>query len=91
MSRVVDVAPAGPVPVENPILDHILEHGQLDVAAKQAWTDVARLAAHGIEAVNFGPGFTGQAHQRGEWVSLNALVKAYDILSLVLSTPLEGM
>jgi len=89
--QVVDVAPAGPVPVENPILDHIIEHAELEVAPKQAWTDVARLAAFGIDAVNFGPGFTAQAHQRGEFVSLDALCRAYDILSLILHTPLDGM
>jgi succinyl-diaminopimelate desuccinylase len=54
--EIVDVAPPGPVPMDNPILEHIQAHAQLKVEPKQAWTDVARLAAHGIDAVNFGPG-----------------------------------
>jgi len=85
-----DIAPPGPLPQGNPIVDHLRTLAHLSVEPKQAWTDVARLAAHGIDAVNFGPGATSQAHQRGEWVSHAALVSSYEILSQVLSVPLEG-
>jgi succinyl-diaminopimelate desuccinylase len=83
-----DVAPPGPVPIENPILDHLRRLGELRVEPKEAWTDVARLAAHGIDAVNFGPGQGNQAHQAGEWASSETLVTAYEILTRTLSTPL---
>jgi succinyl-diaminopimelate desuccinylase len=89
--EILDVAPPGPVPVDNPILEHLLAHASLTVQPKQAWTDVARLAAFGIDAINFGPGATGQAHQSGEWASLDALVHAYDVLARTLAAPLDGM
>ncbi len=89
--EIVDVAPPGPVPQDNPILEHVQSHAHLKVEPKQAWTDVARLAAYGIDAVNFGPGAGAQAHQQGEWVSHQKLVEAYEILARVLTAPLEGM
>lgn len=88
--QIIDVAPPGPVPNDNPILEHIQAHAHLKVQPKQAWTDVARLAAHGIDAINFGPGAGAQAHQRGEWVSHAALVQAYETLATVLNAPLAG-
>jgi succinyl-diaminopimelate desuccinylase len=86
--EVTDVSPAGPIPENNPIYEHLRRLSQLPVEPKQAWTDVARLATFGIDAINFGPGMGAQAHQKGEWISLEAMVRAYDILRQVLTTPL---
>ncbi|MEX0592095.1 MAG: succinyl-diaminopimelate desuccinylase [Nitriliruptoraceae bacterium] len=55
------------------------------VSGKQAWTDVARFAEIGVPALNFGPGLTGQAHQRGEYVPIDAMVAAYTTLERFLS------
>ncbi|MEX2570300.1 MAG: succinyl-diaminopimelate desuccinylase [Gemmatimonadota bacterium] len=68
-----DVAPSGAVYLEHPLLDLWRERRSLPVAPKQAWTDVARFTARGIPAVNFGPGETEQAHQAGEWCSIESL------------------
>jgi succinyl-diaminopimelate desuccinylase len=57
----------------------LVERTGVPVEPKQAWTDVARLAVHGIAAVNLGPGATAQAHQRGEWVEIDALERGYRI------------
>ena len=51
-----------------------------EIQPKQAWTNVADFTAHGIDAVNFGPGHTRYAHRRDEQVEIAALVHAYETL-----------
>jgi succinyl-diaminopimelate desuccinylase len=57
------------------------------LAGKQAWTDVARFAELGVPACNYGPGLTAQAHQRGEYVPVTAIVEAGDRLRAFLEGP----
>ena len=71
----VDAAPSAPVCRDNPLLRRLHEAG-VGEAPKQAWTDVARFAAHGIDAANYGPGATRWAHQVDERASLSAIVEA---------------
>jgi succinyl-diaminopimelate desuccinylase len=72
-----DLAPAGPVFADHPILTRLRERTGAAVESKQAWTDVARLGRHGIPAVNFGPGLSAQAHQAAEHASVRKLVEGY--------------
>lgn len=74
---VTDRSPPCPAFADHPLVARLREHTGARVEPKQAWTDVARLAAAGVPAVNFGPGATSQAHQRGEWVELEALAACY--------------
>jgi succinyl-diaminopimelate desuccinylase len=77
--EITDLSPACPAFSDHPLVRRLLERTGVMAEPKQAWTDVARLAAHGIPAVNLGPGATAQAHQRGEWVEIAALERAYRI------------
>jgi succinyl-diaminopimelate desuccinylase len=77
----VDLSPAAPPHGSHPLVAVLRDAGVAGVEAKQAWTDVARFAAHGVPAVNWGPGENAQAHQRNEWTSIPKLREGRDILA----------
>ncbi len=82
---IVDRAPAAPIPDDNVHLDRLLAVTGAARTSKQAWTDVARLAAHGIPAVNYGPGETAQAHQVDESVPVANLDIGFQALRSFLT------
>ena len=80
-----DLSPSGRVCADNPLYQRLQALTGQPAAAKQAWTDVARFSELGVDAVNFGPGETEQAHQANESASIPALAVAYRALEALLS------
>lgn len=79
--EIVDFCPAGRVCADNALLLELrAAAGEPEMCAKQAWTDVGRLSHWGVDAINWGPGATAQAHQAGEWVSLADVARAAAVL-----------
>jgi len=86
--EITDLAPAGPVASDAPLVQHYLALSGVPPQPKLGWTDVARLSLRGIPAVNHGPGLSSQAHQAGEHTHLGPLVACYHSLRRFLETPL---
>ncbi|MFP2902875.1 succinyl-diaminopimelate desuccinylase [Corallococcus sp. 4LFB] len=79
-----DASPSGPVAAGNPLFQRLMALTGLPAASKQAWTDVARFGEWGVDAVNFGPGETAQAHQLHESAPIPPLAVAYEKLAAFL-------
>lgn len=75
-----DLSPSGPVRLDNPLLRPLVEAPEVAVEPKLAWTDVARLGVYGVDAVNFGPGESAQAHQPHESCAVSGLARGYRLL-----------
>lgn len=73
-------SPAAHVAAETPLVRRLREAGDFALEPKQAWTPVAEFAAHGLDAVNLGPGATRYAHRRDERVEVAELVRTYEAL-----------
>ena len=75
-----DVA-AGALPgLHHPAAAALVDAADGMVRAKFGWTDVARFAALGIPAVNYGPGDPNLAHRREEWVSVAQIATVTAVL-----------
>ena len=84
--EVLDVADAAAPGLDHPVLRALIERNALPVEAKLGWTDVARFAAHGIPAANFGPGDATIAHTRDERVHRGPIDACFAALDDLLRT-----
>jgi succinyl-diaminopimelate desuccinylase len=87
--EIVSTALPGRVVTDSPLVRELRAAGTLEIEPKQAWTNVADFTAHGIDAVNFGPGHTACAHRRDELVQIGALVQVYETLRTFLGSPMR--
>lgn len=78
---VLDGAGAAAPNLSDPLVAEAVQALGGEVRPKLGWTDVARFAAHGIPALNFGPGDAELAHTPGEFVTRAALDACYERLA----------
>jgi succinyl-diaminopimelate desuccinylase len=80
-------SPPARVVVDSPLVRRLRAVGDLDVAPKQAWTNVADFTERGIDAVNLGPGGPRWAHAQDEQVEIAALERVFRALWRFLTEP----
>lgn len=84
--EVLDRADAAPPGLDHPLLAALVERSATPVMAKLGWTDVARFAAHGVPAVNFGPGDSTVAHTADEYLDREPLERVRAVLVGLLTS-----
>jgi succinyl-diaminopimelate desuccinylase len=86
--EIVSNAPPARVVADATAVRALRAAGRLELAPKQAWTNVADFTTRGLDAVNFGPGHTAYAHHPAEQVAVSALVTAYEVLHRFVTSPI---
>jgi succinyl-diaminopimelate desuccinylase len=83
--QLTDSAPGALPGLAAPAAAHFLAAVGAVPQAKYGWTDVARFAALGIPAVNYGPGDPALAHTREESVETKLITACTDLLRSYLT------
>ncbi|MBA3279537.1 MAG: succinyl-diaminopimelate desuccinylase [Geodermatophilaceae bacterium] len=83
--EITDAAPGALPGLSEPAAGAFIAALEVGVQAKLGWTDVARFAAFGIPAVNFGPGDPNLAHKREEHVRMSTIRESERLLSAHLA------
>jgi succinyl-diaminopimelate desuccinylase len=79
--ELLNASPAAPPNLMNPLVAEFVGTLDLAVRPKLGWTDVARFAAQGIPALNFGSGDPEIAHTQGEFVTREAVEGCHAVLA----------
>ncbi|OXM66707.1 succinyl-diaminopimelate desuccinylase [Amycolatopsis vastitatis] len=82
---VVDLSPGALPGLSAPAAAELVAAAGGRAAAKLGWTDVARFAARGMPAVNFGPGDPTLAHTKQENVRIAEIRQVTDVLRTFLT------
>lgn len=83
--EIVDAADPAAPSLTHPLFTRMVADG-LEVRAKLGWTDVARFAAAGVPAVNFGPGDATVAHTADEHVTRDSIERVHAALHRLLTS-----
>ena len=83
--ELIDSAAGAPPSLTTPAAAALVAAAGGQVRAKYGWTDVARFAALGIPAVNYGPGDPNFAHRVDERVDVGQITAATDMLRRYLT------
>jgi succinyl-diaminopimelate desuccinylase len=78
--EIVDSAPSAPPGLQAAPAREFLDAVGQPPQAKLGWTDVARFAALGVPALNFGPGDPNLAHTREEHVEISKIRAGAEVL-----------
>lgn len=82
--ELVSLSPAAAPHLDDPLIAELVGTLDLAVRPKLGWTDVARFTAHGIPAVNLGPGDPELADTPEEAVDRESLDGCYGVLGAFL-------
>ncbi|MEU3275173.1 succinyl-diaminopimelate desuccinylase [Saccharomonospora sp. NPDC006951] len=82
---VVDSSPGALPGLTAPATAELVAAAGGTATAKLGWTDVARFAAAGMPAVNFGPGDPTLAHTQREWVAAAEIRRVAEVLGSFLT------
>ena len=85
MARTKSAAAGRSRPGDAPAAREFLDAIGTTARAKFGWTDVARFAALGIAALNYGPGDPNLAHTREEYVDTARITRSAEVLRRFLS------
>lgn len=78
--QLLDAASGAPTGLDNELIKNFVSTVGTDIAPKFGWTDVARFAAAGIPAINFGPGDPNLAHHPDEVVKIKQIENVFSSL-----------
>lgn len=70
--------------LERVVIEDLAKASNLPPRAKLGWTDVAFFSSRGIPATNFGPGDPLVAHTKDEYVNIDEIELAFNLLSQIL-------